>query len=100
MNSEETLNRAKQARQLLEAPIFVEALTTVEQRLFAAWKSAANREDRDRVWAVARGLELVRRYLADAVMSGVLQEKRDEEARKLTDLERIHRIAHPEQYEE
>lgn len=70
--------RAAHARRLLDDPLLVEVLDSIEQAAIAAWRATgtAQHEDRERVWHSLKAAERVRSTLQGIVDNGLIEARR------------------------
>lgn len=66
------VQRALQAKELIENPILVEALDSMEREYLAAWRSSKlpDLEERERLWLALQVLEEVRKHLRVVIENG------------------------------
>lgn len=72
MTPEETLRRAGHAQQLLEDPLLIEALDTIEREIVEQWETcpARDKEGRELLWQYYKNAKKFRGILQGAVESG------------------------------
>lgn len=82
------IQRARDARSIIENPLLVEALATIERTHLEAWLSTkpAQRDVRERLWyAVQASIEL-KGFLENVIATGTMAQHRlDEERREQED---------------
>lgn len=68
------MERARQAQDLAEHPLFKEAVETYRQRLMAEWASSPARdtEGREKLWLMLKTAEAVERHLVQLMETGKL----------------------------
>ena len=62
-------DKAKRAEQILKDPVFEEVIQQVEHMLYSSWVTADDQEQRERIWAMNKGLSLVLGQLQAAAAS-------------------------------
>ena len=79
-NKGEELARADQAKQILEHPLYVEALSTVREALiqYLLDTKVAEEVERDRLYITIKALELVNQHLQSVLETGKLAEREQE----------------------
>jgi hypothetical protein len=95
--SQTRINRGNEAAQILNAPLYREAMETVERQLFQGWKAAQTSELRNELWAMCRARELIEVFLAEIMQDGEIQKQHDAEQAAQPYLERVHDHFHPKQ---
>ena len=77
--------RARQAQELIEHPLFQEALETYRQRLTKEWADSPARdtEGRERLWLMQKTLDVVQRHLLELMETGKLASIQLEQKRTL-----------------
>ena len=77
MEKGEEIARADQAKQILEHPLYVEALTTVKEALVQHLLDTrvAEEVERDRLYITIKALELVNQHIQSVLETGKLAEK-------------------------
>lgn len=77
--------RARQAQELMEHPLFKEALDLYRQRLMDEWASSPARdtEGRERLWLMAKTAEVVPQHLKELMETGKLASTQLEQKRTL-----------------
>ena len=77
MGKGEEIARADQAKQILEHPLYVEALTTVKEALVQHLLDTrvAEEVERDRLYITIKALELVNQHIQSVLETGKLAEK-------------------------
>jgi hypothetical protein len=73
----EEIARADQAKQILEHPLYVEALTTVREALIQHLLDTrvAEEVERDRLYITIKALDLVHQHIQSVLETGKLAEK-------------------------
>jgi len=73
----EELARADQAKQILEHPLYVEALATVREALIDHLLNTrvAEEVERDRLYITIKALDLVHQHIQSVLETGTLAEK-------------------------
>lgn len=68
------IERARQAGELAEHPLYKESFEVVRSRLFEAWKTspARDRESRENIWLMLKLLENVEGHLKELMETGKL----------------------------
>ena len=81
MGKGEELARADQAKQILEHPLYVEALATVREALIQHLLDTrvAEEVERDRLYITIKALDLVEQHIRSVFETGKLAEKEQEE---------------------
>ena len=76
----EEIARADQAKQILEHPLYVEALTTVREALIQHLLDTrvAEEVERDRLYITIKALDLVHQHIKSVLETGTLAEKEQE----------------------
>jgi len=76
-NKGEELARADQAKQILEHPLYVEALATVREALIDHLLNTrvAEEVERDRLYITIKALDLVHQHIQSVLETGTLAEK-------------------------
>ena len=76
-NKGEELARADQAKQILEHPLYVEALSTVREALiqYLLDTKVAEEVERDRLYITIKALDLVHQHIQSVLETGTLAEK-------------------------
>ena len=76
-NKGEELARADQAKQILEHPLYVEALSTVREALiqYLLDTKVAEEVERDRLYITIKALDLVHQHIQSVLETGKLAEK-------------------------
>jgi len=77
MGKGEEIARADQAKQILEHPLYVEALTTVREALIEHLLNTrvAEEVERDRLYITIKALDLVHQHIQSVLETGTLAEK-------------------------
>ncbi len=77
----EEIARADQAKQILEHPLYIEALTTVKEALiqYLLDTKVAEEVERDRLYITIKALELVNQHITSVLETGKLAEREQEE---------------------
>lgn len=77
--------RARQAQEILEHPLFREALDTYRQRLMAEWAASPARDTqgREALWLMVKTAEAVERHLSSLMETGQLASLQLEQNRSL-----------------
>ena len=77
MGKGEEIARADQAKQILEHPLYVEALTTVREALIQHLLDTrvAEEVERDRLYITIKALDLVHQHIQSVLETGKLAEK-------------------------
>ena len=80
-NKGEEIARADQAKQILEHPLYVEALATVREALiqYLLDTKVAEEVERDRLYITIKALELVNQHLQSVLETGKLAEREQED---------------------
>ena len=73
----EEIARADQAKQILEHPLYVEALSTVKEALiqYLLDTKVAEEVERDRLYITIKALDLVHQHIQSVLETGKLAEK-------------------------
>ena len=81
MEKGEEIARADQAKQILEHPLYVEALATVKQALvqYLLDTKVAEEVERDRLYITIKALELVNQHIQSVLETGKLAEREQED---------------------
>jgi len=76
-NKGEELARADQAKQILEHPLYIEALSTVKEALiqYLLDTKVAEEVERDRLYITIKALELVNQHITSVLETGKLAER-------------------------
>ena len=76
----EEIARADQAKQILEHPLYVEALATVKEALiqYLLDTKVAEEVERDRLYITIKALDLVHQHIQSVLETGTLAEKEQE----------------------
>jgi len=76
----EEIARADQAKQILEHPLYVEALSTVREALIEHLLNTrvAEEVERDRLYITIKALDLVHQHIQSVLETGTLAEKEQE----------------------
>lgn len=77
----EEIARADQAKQILEHPLYIEALATVKEALIQHLLDTrvAEEVERDRLYITIKALELVNQHITSVLETGKLAEREQEE---------------------
>jgi hypothetical protein len=77
MGKGEEIARADQAKQILEHPLYVEALATVREALIEHLLNTrvAEEVERDRLYITIKALDLVHQHIQSVLETGTLAEK-------------------------
>ena len=77
MGKGEEIARADQAKQILENPLYVEALSTVREALIEHLLNTrvAEEVERDRLYITIKALDLVHQHIQSVLETGTLAEK-------------------------
>ena len=77
MEKGEEIARADQAKQILEHPLYVEALATVREALIEHLLNTrvAEEVERDRLYITIKALDLVHQHIQSVLETGTLAEK-------------------------
>jgi hypothetical protein len=88
------VNRAQQARNILENPIYIESFKDLEAQLIAAWIASDPRdnEGRERCFAQIHANRKQRDYLASVMSNGSIAEAEIRELIKTTEHKKRHGI--------
>jgi len=80
MNKGEEIARADQAKQILEHPLYIEALSTVKEALIDHLLNTKVSEEieRDRLYITIKALDLVHQHIQSVLETGRLAEKEQE----------------------
>jgi len=80
MGKGEEIARADQAKQILEHPLYVEALSTVREALIEHLLNTrvAEEVERDRLYITIKALDLVHQHIQSVLETGTLAEKEQE----------------------
>jgi len=80
MNKGEEIARADQAKQILEHPLYIEALSTVKEALIDHLLNTKVSEEieRDRLYITIKALDLVHQHIQSVLETGKLAEKEQE----------------------
>ena len=80
-NKGEELARADQAKQILEHPLYVEAISTVREALIQHLLDTrvAEEVERDRLYVTIKALELVNQHIQSVLETGKLAEREQED---------------------
>jgi len=80
MGKGEEIARADQAKQILEHPLYVEALATVKEALIEHLLNTkvAEEIERDRLYITIKALDLVHQHIKSVLETGRLAEKEQE----------------------
>jgi hypothetical protein len=80
MEKGEEIARADQAKQILEHPLYVEALATVREALIDHLLNTrvAEEVERDRLYITIKALDLVHQHIQSVLETGTLAEKEQE----------------------
>ena len=80
MGKGEEIARADQAKQILEHPLYVEALATVREALIEHLLNTrvAEEVERDRLYITIKALDLVHQHIKSVLETGTLAEKEQE----------------------
>ena len=78
--------RARQAQELAEHPLFKEALATYRERLMHEWAESPARdtEGREKLWLMLKTAEAVERHLVELMETGKLASIQLEQRRSLS----------------
>ena len=81
MEKGEEIARADQAKQILEHPLYVEALATVKQALvqYLLDTKVAEEVERDRLYITIKALDLVNQHITSVLETGKLAEREQEQ---------------------
>ena len=81
MEKGEEIARADQAKQILEHPLYVEALTTVKEALVQHLLDTrvAEEVERDRLYITIKALDLVHQHIQSVLETGKLAEREQED---------------------
>jgi hypothetical protein len=77
----EEIARADQAKQILEHPLYVEALATVKEALvqYLLDTKVAEEVERDRLYITIKALDLVNQHITSVLETGKLAEREQEQ---------------------
>lgn len=77
--------RARQAQELIEHPLFKEAVETYRKTLFDAWERspARDKEARENIWLMQKTLDVVQRHLLELMETGKLASIQTQQKRTL-----------------
>lgn len=89
------INRGREAASILEAPLFREAMTSIDADLFAEWRMARTSQDRETIWYLTRAREFIEAWLTKVMQDGEIQHRHDAQTEEMSFLERAHRHFHP-----
>ena len=80
-NKGEEIARADQAKQILEHPLYVEALATVKEALVQHLLDTrvAEEMERDRLYITIKALDLVNQHITSVLETGKLAEREQEQ---------------------
>ena len=80
MNKGEEIARADQAKQILDHPLYIEALATVKEALIDHLLNTkvAEEIERDRLYITIKALDLVHQHIQSVLETGRLAEKEQE----------------------
>ena len=75
------ITRGNKAKQILEEPIFVEAIQTIRTELMNEWLNSdeKNSEQRENIWKMRRMLEVVLIQLQSVMETGKLAKQKQSE---------------------
>ena len=76
MDSQEQIQRAEEARFLLEQPLLKEALEVIETATIQKWEMAESKEARDDLWRFYKASKLFRQYLQSYIETGKMAQLR------------------------
>ena len=81
MEKGEEIARANQAKQILEHPLYVEALATVKEALvqYLLDTKVAEEVERDRLYITIKALDLVNQHITSVLETGKLAEREQEQ---------------------
>ena len=81
MEKGEEIARADQAKQILEHPLYVEALSTVREALIEHLLNTrvAEEVERDRLYITIKALDLVNQHITSVLETGKLAEREQED---------------------
>ena len=81
MGKGEEIARADQAKQILEHPLYVEALSTVKEALvqYLLDTKVAEEVERDRLYITIKALDLVHQHIQSVLETGKLAEREQEQ---------------------
>lgn len=79
------MERARQAQDLMEHPLFIEAREAYRSRLMAEWEASPARdsEGRERLWLMLKTLSAVEGHLSELMQTGKLAKVQLEQKRGL-----------------
>lgn len=88
---EQDVLRARQAAELLEHPLLVEAFAALEREVIEEWKAspARDEEGREKLWIMLRLSEKVRNHLQNVITTGKMAEISLRDLNKKTLLQRV-----------
>ena len=74
MDEQHDIERAEQARGILEHPIFSEAFDELERTYIEAWRHSRHdaTEERERLWIALNSLEVIKVHLESVIAGGTL----------------------------
>lgn len=80
-------SRGRQAKELLENPLLVQALSTMRAEFRQAWEASPARdtEGRERIWQLCKLLDRLELCLKETVTTGRMAEIQIEETRSLVE---------------
>ena len=79
------IDRARQAQELIEHPLFSEAMEKYRNRLMDEWTAspARDQEGRERLWLMQKTLDVVQQHLRELMETGKLASLQLEQRRTL-----------------
>ena len=95
IDHEAEILRGRQAAELLEHPLLVEAFAALEKEVLDAWKASPARdaEGREKLWLMLHLSQKVKGHLETVVVTGKMGQIRLDELNKRTLLQRVGLVA-------
>lgn len=87
MTRQEDIDRARQAKEVVENPIYLEAFTQVENGIIQSWREARDKEDREHLHRMLLCLNKTKAVMMSVMSSGKLTE--DQIRREQTAFQKI-----------
>jgi hypothetical protein len=66
---------AQKARELSENPIFIEVFEAIEREAFSKWKTMLNEKDRETLWSLNLGMQVLKGKLTEMTNGGKIAQK-------------------------
>jgi hypothetical protein len=78
MNSGLELERARQAKEVLDNPVYADAADKLEKEIIAQWQASKDTKEREWQWTLLQAHKRLQAALKDTMLTGSLQSKQIE----------------------